>query len=38
MPWVENNSVSEKKVAPPQDESGSGDMKIADLSGCYVNT
>ena len=38
MPWMENNAVSGKKGSPPQDESGSGDMKIADLSGCYVNT
>ena len=31
MPWMENNAVSGGKGSPPQDESGSGDMKIADL-------
>ena len=31
MPWMENNAVSEQKDSPPQDESGSGDMKITDL-------
>ena len=31
MPWMENNAVSGEKGLPPQDESGSGDMKIADL-------
>ena len=31
MPWMENNDVSGKKRSPPQDESWSGDMKIADL-------
>ena len=31
MPWMANNAVSGKKGSPPQDESGSGDMKIEDL-------
>ena len=31
MPWMENNAVSGKRGSPPQDESGSGDMKIANL-------
>ena len=31
MPRMENKAVSGKKGSPPQDESGSGDMKITDL-------
>ena len=31
MPRMENKAISGKKGSPPQDESGSGDMKIADL-------
>ena len=31
MPRMENKAVSGKKGSPPQDESGYGDMKIADL-------
>ena len=31
MPRTENKAVSGEKGSPPQDESGSGDMKIADL-------
>ena len=38
MPRIENKAVSGEMGSPPQDESWSGDMKIADLSGCYVNT
>ena len=32
MPRMEYRAVSEEKGSPPQDESGSGDMKIANLS------
>ena len=31
MPRTENKAVSGEKGSPPQDESGSGDMKIEDL-------
>ena len=31
MPRMENKTVSEEKSSPPQDESWSGDLKIADL-------
>ena len=31
MPRMENKAVSGEKDSPPQDESWSGDMKIADL-------
>ena len=31
MPQMENKAVSGEKGSPPQNESGSGDMKIADL-------
>ena len=31
MPRMENKAVSGEKSSPPQDESGSEDMKIADL-------
>ena len=31
MPRMEDKAVSGEKGSPPQDESGSGDMKIADL-------
>ena len=31
MPWMENNVVSGEKGSLPEDKSGSGNMKIADL-------
>ena len=31
MSRMENKAVSDEKGSPPQDESGSGNMKIADL-------
>ena len=31
MPWMENNAISGEKGSPPQYESWSGDMKIANL-------
>ena len=31
MPRMEDKTVSGEKGSPPQDESGSGDRKIADL-------
>ena len=31
MPRMENKVISGEKGSPPQDESGSGDLKIADL-------
>ena len=38
MPWMKNNAVSGKKGSRPQDESASGDKKIADLFRMHVNT
>ena len=31
MPWIETKAVSGKKGSPPQEETGSGDMKVVEI-------